>query len=692
MAAMAVIIIITIIILQLSSSTTSLTEDGVLLLSFKYSSILSDPSSVLLNWDYAAATPCSWTGVACNSNSIVVSLNLSSSNLIGIIPPEYPLSLPPTLTTLDLSSNSFTGTLPAALFNSSSSLRSLYLSRNSFSGHIPVVAAATALQVLDLSHNSLSGNLPPEFGGHSLKYLNLSANNLTGPVPPQFASEFPANATIDLSFNHLSGEIPAGCVLLTSQKSDAYAGNQGLCGKPLKNLCTVPSTPSDHPADDRINGSSSSSPSSSSAAIAAIPNTIAATPDSPGGSNGLKRGAIAGITAVPLAGIGVLAAIALYIYRKRKRETDNAEADMYEYKKDPEAKTVHTWPCLNVTTNREDSSEAATSEDDDGDAKSDDRRGQSVRNERSLVMVDNDGVQLELETLLKASAYVLGTTTGVSIVYRAVLHDGTALAVRRIGETSIVTMKEFESQVKDIAKLRHRNIVRVRGFYWGDDEKLVISDYASNGSLANIAYRKLSSSPYHLPFETRIKIARGVARGLCYIHEKKNVHGNIKPSNILLTPDMDPLISDFGIHWLIHGKRTHKSKCEYNSMTRHFGSYRSIPHDRQVVFMGCTSPYHAPESLEKLKPNPKWDVYSFGILLLEILTGKVFSERELSEWDGNRVDADPSCVVRMVETTAAEGREEAVVAWFKLGLSCASLLPHKRSTIKHALTVLENLA
>lgn len=205
----------------------------------------------------------------------------------------------------------------------------------------------------------------------------------------------------------------------------------------------------------------------------------------------------------------------------------------------------------------------------------------------------------------------------------------------------------------------------------------------------------MGSSPYHMPFETRLKIAKGVARGLTYIHEKKNVHGNIKPSNILLTPDMDPLISDYGLHLLIYGKDNRRSDG-----SRHFGSKRSPassqddPHDQRAGFIGCTSPYHAPESLNNLKPSPKWDVYSFGILLLELLTGKVFSNQELSQWTAGSVGEDPSRVMRMADVAIrgdVAGREEATVAWFKLGFGCASLVPQKRPCMRDALHVLEKI-
>lgn len=99
--------------------------------------------------------------------------------------------------------------------------------------------------------------------------------------------------------------------------------------------------------------------------------------------------------------------------------------------------------------------------------------------------------QLELETLLKASAYILGAT-GSSIMYKAVLEDGTTMAVRRIGESGVERFKDFENQVRVIAKLVHPNLVRIRGFYWAADEKLIIYDFVPNGSLANARY---SESP-----------------------------------------------------------------------------------------------------------------------------------------------------------------------------------------------------
>ena len=106
-----------------------------------------------------------------------------------------------------------------------------------------------------------------------------------------------------------------------------------------------------------------------------------------------------------------------------------------------------------------------------------------------LVTVDG-GAELELETLLKASAYILGAAGG-SIVYKAVLADGAALAVRRIGsdDAGVRRFSELDAQMRAVAKLRHGNILRLRGFYWGPDEMLIIHEFAVNGNLANLSVK-----------------------------------------------------------------------------------------------------------------------------------------------------------------------------------------------------------
>lgn len=529
----------------------SLTLDGTLLLSFKYS-ILDDPLLVLDNWNYEDQNPCLWTGVTCaqvqspfgtSDMNRVISLVLPSSRLSGSIPED--LGLIQYLRTLDLSNNFLSGTLPSTLFNASElqvlslsgngisgglpefgqkNLKFLNLSSNSLAGNLPknlpslpnltvvslrsnsfsgtIPGGFQYMEVLDLSANLLNGSLPDDFDGERLKYLNLSSNKFSGLVSPEFAKKIPENVTIDLSFNNLTGEIPQ-TMALSNQKTESFRGNIELCGKPLKKLCTIPSTLSNPP--------NSSTTNTSPPAIAAIPKTIDSTnplPNSPQSSqpqHKLKTGTILAIVIGDLAGIGFLAIISLYVYRLKKRNFENP-SDKKPTKENPSDKnpkiikdleisiaketTSHGGTCsscLRITNGEEISESSGSSSSDSDENRQDYEKGQreddKYKNERSLVMVDGE-TELELENLLKASAYILGSSA-TSIVYKAVLEDGISFAVRRIGEGGFHKLKDFEHQVKAIAKLRHPNLVRLRGFYWGDDEKLVIYDYVSNGSLAN---------------------------------------------------------------------------------------------------------------------------------------------------------------------------------------------------------------
>ncbi|GMH25214.1 hypothetical protein Nepgr_027057 [Nepenthes gracilis] len=750
--------------------SSGLTIDGVLLLSFK-KSILSDPLSVLASWNCYDDTPCSWQGVTCGgwarrmsavsvdaTASRVTGVSLPDSQLLGSIPAD--LGMIQNLHTLNLSNNSINGSLPSSLFNATElrvldlsgnwlsgelpepveglrRLEVLNLSDNAFAGIIPenltnlsnlsvislrnnyfsggIPGGFYRSQILDLSSNLINGTLPSDFGGQNLQYFNVSYNKLSGEIPPEFAEKIPENATLDFSFNNLTGEIPESSVLI-QQVSESFSGNPDLCGKPLRNPCPIPSSPTILP-----NSSQPTSPP----AIAAIPRTPNSPPEanspsiggqqqSPPSEKGLKPSTIAEIVVGDIAGIGFLSLVVLYVYRVRRKKTtrknriiENKDDSSSSSFSKSESKGIAKWSCLRNGGSGGDgmgsSSEGANSEDEGREtAKSPVASAQLQKdhNPGTLVTVDGER-ELELETLLKASAYILGAT-GTSITYKAVLEDGAALAVRRIGDGGLERFKDFDAQVRAIAKLVHPNLVRVRGFYWGPDEKLVIGEYVVNGSLANARHRKAgSSSPCHLPWESRLKIAKGVARGLTFLHEKKHTHGNLKPGNILLDIDMEPKISDFGLERLM----TKESGFRAGGSTRFLGSHRSSASrdsfreltaattpSPSASLIGSVSPYQPPESLRSLKTNSKWDVYSFGVVLLELITGKAMSPEELVPGvEALKVD-DKARVLRMADAAIRadlEGKEDSLLDCLKLGYSCASIPPQKRPAMKEVLQVLE---
>lgn len=524
------------LVLLLLQYSVALNSDGIFLLKFRYS-ILSDPLSVFENWNYDDATPCSWHGVACSGLGSpntpdffrVTSLILPNSQLLGSIAED--LGFIQNLHHIDLSNNFLNGSLPNSIFNSSQ-LQFLSLSNNVISGKLPeLVGLSTNLQILnlsdnafvgsipenltslhnltivslksnyfsgeipngfnsvvilDLSSNLLNGSLPSSFQGENLQYLNLSYNKLSGAIPQTFTRHIPEKSTIDLSFNNLTGPIPES---LFNQKTESLSGNSDLCGKPLKILCTIPSTMSTAPHITN----------SSSPAIAAIPITIDSTPGnntntttttttSGGSQNSLKPATIAAIVVGDIAGMAFLALIILFVYQQRKKrypksttvlqETKVSETVAKQEQQDVKTHSLHCSTCC-LTTKHEETSEATTSDDSDRDIG-------NLQKEGTLVTVDGE-TKMDLETLLKASAYILGTSRA-SIVYKAVLQDERVFAVRRIGECGVERMKEFENQIRIIAKIRHPNLVKIRGFCWGEDEKLVISDFVPNGSLSAIGY------------------------------------------------------------------------------------------------------------------------------------------------------------------------------------------------------------
>ncbi|KAJ1288409.1 hypothetical protein BS78_02G087500 [Paspalum vaginatum] len=733
-----------VLIQQLLCLASALNQDGILLLSFKLS-LAADPLRSLSGWGYADATPCAWNGVVCSPDSRVVGVVLPNAQLVGPVAGE--LGLIEHLGHLDLSGNALNGTIPPELLRAPElrvlslagngitgglpeqvgqlrALRALNLAGNALSGAVPrnltllpnltAVSLASnffsgalpgggfpALQVLDVSANMLNGTLPPDLGGAALRYVNLSSNRIAGAIPPEMASHLPPNVSIDLSYNILTGAIPSAPPFST-QRPTAFEGNTELCGRPLDSLCASTSSSAVEPP----NGAAKSPP-----AIAAMPEdpTEALPGDAAGASASgeqrgrMRLGTIVAIAAGDVAGIAVLFVVALYVYRVRKRRQRQAAAKQrmgVVFKKpepqesSPDAAVGRSLSCCLRKMGGDDSDGTEEAATDTASAsfpaketEAASKKKGGVGDRATLVTVDGTA-ELELETLLKASAYILGATGG-SIVYKAVLADGVALAVRRIGSdvAGVRRFGELDAQMRAVAKLRHGNILRLRGFYWGPDEMLIIHDFATNGNLANLSVkRKPGSSPINLGWSARLHIACGVARGLTYLHDKKWVHGNVKPSNILLDADMEPLLADLGVDRLVRGglgsqRRSARSLPDLSPPPSHAGA-GGPPAD-------TAAHYRAPEAVKSPKPSAKWDVYSFGVLLLELVAGRALTSLELCQ-----CAAGETALLRLVDPALRgemEGREEVAASCLRLGAACCAMAPGKRPSIRDALQAMERI-
>ncbi|KAM6562502.1 hypothetical protein CsatB_022500 [Cannabis sativa] len=690
----------------------SLTPDGLSLLSLKSAVDQKSAGEAFSDWNEDDPTPCHWSGISCMNVSgfpdpRVVGIAISGKNLRGYIPSE--LGTLVYLRRLNLHSNKFYGSVPVQLFNATS-LHSIFLYGNNLSGPVPPsICTLPRIQNLDLSNNSITGEIPEELkkctqlqrlilarnkisgkipsgiwsGMEDLIQLDLSSNELTGPIPEDIGEIKSLTGTLNLSFNHLSGKLPKSLGELpvtvsfdlrnnnfsgeipqtgsfSNQGPTAFLNNPKLCGFPLQKACRDTSESS--------SGSSNSGRESNS-----------------GPKKGLSPGLIILISLADAAGVAFIGLIIVYIYWKKKDNSNGCSCTGKRKFGDNNEKTqLCSCLCSNGFGNEE-------SEMEDPE-KSESGRGGSGNGGGDLVAIDK-GFTFELDELLRASAYVLGKS-GLGIVYKVVLGNGIPVAVRRLGEGGDQRYKEFAAEVQAIGKVKHPNIVKLRAYYWALDEKLLISDFISNGNLGTALRGKSGQPLTSLSWSTRLRIAKGTARGLAYLHEcspRKFVHGNIKPSNILLDNEFQPHISDFGLNRLISITGNNPSSGGF------IGG--ALPY-LQSVQTEKSNNYRAPEArVTGSRPTQKWDVYSFGVVLLELLTGKSpelspttstsVEIPDLVRWvrKGFEEETPLSDMVDPVLLQEVHAKKE-VIAAFHVALACTEADPEIRPRMK---TVSENI-
>ncbi|XP_048633022.1 cysteine-rich receptor-like protein kinase 10 [Brassica napus] len=199
---------------------------------------------------------------------------------------------------------------------------------------------------------------------------------------------------------------------------------------------------------------------------------------------------------------------------------------------------------------------------------------------------------------------------GFGEVYKGTLLNGTEVAVKRLSKSSGQGETEFNNEVVVVAKLQHKNLVRLMGFSLEREERILVYEYVPNKSLDYFLFGQfhllLCFNPAmkdQLCWTQRYKIIVGIARGMLYLHQDSRltiIHRDLKASNILLDEDMNPKIADFG-------------------MARIFGIDQTQENTNRIV---GTYGYMSPEYAMHGQFSMKSDVYSFGVLLLEIITGR----------------------------------------------------------------------
>ncbi|CAA2969614.1 G-type lectin S-receptor-like serine threonine-kinase At4g27290 isoform X1 [Olea europaea subsp. europaea] len=296
--------------------------------------------------------------------------------------------------------------------------------------------------------------------------------------------------------------------------------------------------------------------------------------------------------------------------------------------------------------------------------------------------IHNEGIQLplfDLNTLTKATDNFsidnkLGEG-GFGPVYKGLLEEGQEIALKRLSRNSRQGLDEFKNEVICIAKLQHRNIVKLLGCCIQREENMVVYEYMSNRSLDLILFDPMQST--ELDWPKRFHIIIGIARGLMYLHQDsclRVIHRDLKASNILLDSDMSPKISDFGMARSFEGNDTGANT------SRVVGTY------------GYMSPEYVIDGLFSVKS----DVFSFGVMVLEIVTGKRnrgFSHRDHHHnllghaWmlykEGRSLELVDACL-------SISGYWSDVLRSIHVGLLCVQQCPQDRPSMSSVVLMFGN--
>ncbi|XVF71002.1 hypothetical protein PTKIN_Ptkin11bG0206800 [Pterospermum kingtungense] len=532
-------------------------------------------------------------------------LQLGNNSLTGPIPPE--LGNGRSLIWLDLNSNDISGALPPELASQAGlvipgkvsgkqfafvrneggtacrgagglvefegiraeRLESFYIvhscsSTRIYSGKTVYTFAKNGTMIyLDVSYNNLSGSIPENFGSMSyLQVLNLGHNKLMGNIPESFGG-LKAIGVLDLSHNNLQGYLPGTLGSLTFL-SDLDVSNNNLTGPiPTGGQLTT------FPASRYENNSG-----------------LCGVPLPPCGSGGhptrlhsqnkkspVAFGMVVGIPFFLLCILGLT--LALYQVKKHQLEEEKRE----KYIESLPTSGSSIWKLSSVP------------------------EPLSI----NIATFEKPLRKLTFAHLLEAtngfSAESLIGTGGFGEVYKAQLRDGCIVAIKKLIHVTGQGDREFMAEMETIGKIKHRNLVPLLGYCKVGEERLLVYEYMKWGSLESVLHDKAKGRGSRLDWAARKKIAIGSARGLAFLHHScipHIIHRDMKSSNVLLDENFEARVSDFGMARLVNALDTHLS----------------------VSTLAGTPGYVPPEYYQSFRCTTKGDVYSYGVILLELLSGK----------------------------------------------------------------------
>ncbi|RDX80313.1 MDIS1-interacting receptor like kinase 2, partial [Mucuna pruriens] len=556
------------------------------------------------------------------------SFSIAANKLQGNIPPE--LGKLPSLQNLDLSENNLTGNIPVELFRSSSKLLKLNLSNNHLSGQIPAgIGELSQLQYLDLSANNLIGPIPNELGNcQKLIFLKLSMNNLDGHMPYELGNLVNLQPLLDLSHNSLTGQIITQLENLISLEVLNLSHNQlsGTIPSGLKGLISLQSIDISYnklegplPDLEAFHNAPAEALVGNAALCAGSDGNANLNPCGGGKTNKVNKHKLVIAVVIPLAALIILlVSLPVFVFWRRHRV-----------------------------------------DQDEKDKSSNGKNSFFIWNYRN--MIEFKDICTATENF--SDKYCIGIG-GQGSVYKAVLPTGETFAVKRLHQHEEMDFsghqtKNFTSEIYAMTNTRHRNIVKMCGFSYLHGSMFFIYEYVERGSLAKVLQKEQEARI--LTWHIRLNTIKGLANALSYLHHDcipSIVHRDISGNNILLDSEYEPKISDFGTARLL--------KIRESNWTAPAGS--------------CG--YMAPELAFSMKVTEKCDVYSFGIVALEILVGRYPDEVLLCLESG---EFNQHCLDFLDKRLAPpEGTEAQVLMLVaRLILKCIDKNPLCRPTMYH---------